>query len=107
MAAPEKSEYSRHAGKSLCGAADQGAETELIHLYDLKYTGCTSCFACKIIGGKSYGKCAVNDDLLPVLRRIEEADALILGSPVFLALSPVKCAPFERLYSNTCATIGS
>ena len=33
--------------KALAGAADQGAETELIHLYDLKYTGCTSCFACK------------------------------------------------------------
>ena len=69
--------------KALEGAASQGAETELIHLYDLNYTGCTSCFACKLIAGKSYGKCAVNDDLKPVLRRIEEADALILGAPIY------------------------
>lgn len=28
------------------GAADAGAETELIHLYDYEYKGCISCFAC-------------------------------------------------------------
>ena len=38
---------------TLDGAASQGAETELVHLYDLDYTGCTSCFACKLKGGKS------------------------------------------------------
>ena len=31
--------------KALEGAASQGAETELIHLYDLNYKGCISCFA--------------------------------------------------------------
>ena len=69
--------------KALEGAASQGAETELIHLYDLSYKGCNSCFACKTKGGKSYGRCAVNDDLTPVFKRIEDADALILGSPVY------------------------
>ena len=34
--------------RALKGAASQGADTELIHLYDLRFTGCTSCFACKI-----------------------------------------------------------
>ncbi len=48
---------------ALQGAAAQGAETELIHLYDLTYTGCTSCFACKRKGGKSYARCAVQDGL--------------------------------------------
>lgn len=33
--------------KALEGAASQGAQTELIHLYDLNYKGCISCFACK------------------------------------------------------------
>jgi multimeric flavodoxin WrbA len=69
--------------KALKGAASQGAETELIHLYDLKFTGCTSCFACKIKGGKSYGRCAVKDGLSPVLKKVEAADALILGSPIY------------------------
>ncbi len=69
--------------KALDGAASQGAVTELIHLYDLNYKGCISCFACKTLGGKSYGKCAVQDDLAPIFSRVEQADAIILGSPIY------------------------
>ncbi len=71
--------------KALEGAASQGATTELIHLYDLTYKGCISCFACKLTGGKSYGKCAYQDDLSPVLEKISNADAVILGSPIYLS----------------------
>ncbi len=69
---------------ALEGAISQGAKTELIQLYDLNYKGCISCFACKLKGGKSYGKCALKDDLTPVLEKIEKADAIILGSPIYL-----------------------
>lgn len=58
-------------------------ETEMIHLYDLAYNGCKSCFACKKIGGKSYGHCAVKDDLTPVLEKLSQADGLIFGSPIY------------------------
>jgi multimeric flavodoxin WrbA len=67
----------------LDGAAQEGADAELIHLYDLNYKGCISCFSCKLRGGKSYGQCAMNDDLKPILKKVEEADALILGSPIY------------------------
>ena len=69
--------------KALEGAASQGAKTELIHLYDLNYKGCISCFACKTLGGKSYGKCAVQDDLAPIFSRIEQSDAILMGSPIY------------------------
>lgn len=69
--------------KALEGAASHGATTELIHLYDLNYKGCISCFACKLKDGKSYGKCAYQDDLSPVLEKIDNADAVILGSPIY------------------------
>jgi multimeric flavodoxin WrbA len=69
--------------KALDGAASQGAKAELIHLYDLNYKGCISCFACKTLGGKSYGKCAVQDDLAPIFSRIEQADAILMGSPIY------------------------
>lgn len=69
--------------KVLEGASSRGAETELVHLYDLQYQGCRSCFACKLKGGESYGKCAVMDDLAPLLRKIEQVDALVLGSPIY------------------------
>jgi multimeric flavodoxin WrbA len=68
---------------ALEGAASREAETELVHLYDLTYTGCTSCFACKQKGGKSYGRCAIRDGLTPVLEMIKDIDALILGSPIY------------------------
>jgi multimeric flavodoxin WrbA len=69
--------------KALEGAAAQGAETELVHLYDLEFKGCTSCFACKTRGGKSYGRCAMQDGLTPLLDRIATADGLVIGSPVY------------------------
>jgi multimeric flavodoxin WrbA len=68
---------------ALKGAASAGAETELIHLYDLNYRGCSSCFECKRIGGESYGRCAMKDELSPVLESFKEADAAIFGSPIY------------------------
>ncbi len=70
--------------KALEGAASQGAATRLVHLYDLSFKGCRSCFGCKTKGSPSYGKCAVKDDLTPLLRDVEKADVLILGSPIYL-----------------------
>jgi multimeric flavodoxin WrbA len=34
--------------------------------------------------GKSYGACAVKDDLTPILGKIEKAGAIILGSSIYL-----------------------
>jgi len=92
---------------ALDGAASAGAETELVHLDDLTYTGCTSCFACKLKGGKSYGKCAVQDGLTPVLEKIPDVDALILGSPIYFGTvtgeirSFMECLLFPYLaYTN-------
>jgi multimeric flavodoxin WrbA len=97
---------------TLEGAASQGKETELIHLYDFDFKGCTSCFACKLKGGKSYGRCAFRDELTPVLDRIHDADALILGSPIYFGTVSGEMRSFmERLlfqylvYSNPPASL--
>ena len=84
--------------KALEGAASEGAETELIHLYNLNFKGCTSCFACKLKDGKSYGKCAMNDELTPVLDNLEDADAVILGSPIYLGNSTGEMRSFMERY---------
>ena len=60
-------------------AADPQAQTELIHLYSHDFSGCVSCFECKRLGGKSYGKCAVQDGLTPILERLADADGIIFG----------------------------
>ncbi len=66
--------------KVLEGAESEGARTEMVHLGDLRFSGCVSCFACKLRGGESYGRCAVRDDLRPVLESVGDVDALVLGS---------------------------
>jgi len=69
--------------KALKGAASQGAETEFIQLNQLNMKGCQGCFSCKKRGGKSYGKCALKDDMTPLYERIEQADAIFVGSPIY------------------------
>jgi multimeric flavodoxin WrbA len=84
--------------KALEGAASRGAETELVHLYDLDFKGCTSCFACKLKGGKSYGKCVMNDGLTPVLEKFDTANAFLLGSPIYFGTVTGEMRSFmERL----------
>jgi multimeric flavodoxin WrbA len=84
--------------KALAGAKAKGAKTELVHLYGLSYKGCISCFACKRIGAKSYGRCAVRDELTSVLRKAAEAQVLILGSPLYFHTETGEMRSFmERL----------
>lgn len=83
---------------ALSGCSAAGADTEIVHLYDLDYRGCISCFACKRIGGKSYGRCEVRDSLAPLLERAAAADVLILGSPMYFHTETGEMRSFmERL----------
>ena len=80
------------------GAQAEGAETELVHLYDINFTGCRSCFACKLKNSKCNGVCALKDDLRPVLERARQADVLVLGSPVYYSYPTGEMRSFmERL----------
>ena len=68
---------------ALEGAESAGAQTTLVHLYDLDYRGCTSCFSCKKKGNTCSGLCAMRDDLREVLRMVLAGDVLLLGSPIY------------------------
>ena len=52
-------------------------------MIDLNFKGCTSCFACKLKGKSLGGLCATKDELRPVLEKIVNADAVIIGSPIY------------------------
>lgn len=67
------------------GAAEAGAEAELIHLFDYEFTGCKSCFACKLKNSKTNGVCALRDSIRPVLEKAYDADVIVIGSPVYLS----------------------
>jgi len=64
------------------GAREKGAETHTIYLTCQHLEFCTNCRECTQTPGEERGKCAQQDDLEPILREIEAADALVLGSSV-------------------------
>jgi multimeric flavodoxin WrbA len=68
---------------ALEGAAAAGAEAEIIHLYDLNFKGCISCFSCMKADGSGMWHCAQKDDLQPVLERVMQSDAVFVGSPIY------------------------
>jgi multimeric flavodoxin WrbA len=85
--------------KALEGAASQQADTDLIHLNQLTMKGCQSCFSCKMRGGKNLGKCVLNDDMTPLYEKIEGADAIFLGSPIYFGTVTAQAKLFiDRLF---------
>ncbi|AWK52175.1 flavodoxin [Clostridium beijerinckii] len=79
-------------------SAGNNIETEIINLYDLKYTGCKSCFGCKRIKVDTYGKCVIKDDLQTILDKVANADGIVLGSPLYFGEMTSQLKAFlERL----------
>ena len=85
------------------GAKDKGAETEKIYLLDKHIEFCTNCRSCtqgKIEGGR--GKCVHNDDMDNILTEIDDADAVVLGSPInFDNVTAIMKRFVERLIAYT------
>ena len=81
------------------GVKESGADAEIINLYDIDFKGCRSCFACKLKGGKSFGKCAYPDGLTPILDKISQADGVVLASPIYFGdVTGVVRSFMERLF---------
>ena len=79
------------------GAEAESAEVKVFDLYKLeKFTGCVSCFGCKL--PEHQGICVCKDGLAPVLEEIRHADGLIIGTPNYLGdVSAAFRALYERL----------
>ena len=61
----------------------EGIETELIQLAGKKPAGCLSCYQCFV---KANRRCAVDTDVVnDVLAKMDQADGIILASPVYFA----------------------
>ena len=81
------------------GVNESNAEAEIINLYDIDFKGCRSCFACKLKGGKSFGRCGYPDGLTPILDKIPQADGLVIASPIYFGdVTGVTRCLIERLF---------
>lgn len=67
--------------EALCGARDAGCETEKIMLQKIKLGYCIGCRKCKDKGYQ--GMCTVKDDMTPLYQKIIDADAIIIGFPIY------------------------
>ncbi|MBW1972793.1 MAG: flavodoxin family protein [Deltaproteobacteria bacterium] len=64
--------------KALEGAKAKGAEVVSIYVRDLKFSGCQECNACE-----KTGECIVDDDMQFIYPLLQNAEAIILATPVF------------------------
>ena len=73
----------------------EGFETELIQLAGKQIRGCTACRACFETKDE---RCAVADDAVnDYIRKMKEADAILLGSPTYFGMmSPEMKALIDR-----------
>ena len=62
------------------GAKAAGADVETLFLHGLDIAPCKACMACQ--KPKSRG-CSIDDDMQPLYRKMLEADAWVLASPVY------------------------
>jgi multimeric flavodoxin WrbA len=61
---------------------EKGGETEKIYLIDKHIEFCTNCRKCTQAEGPNRGRCFFDDDMDEILDKIEQADGLVLASPV-------------------------
>ncbi len=72
-----------------------GCESEFVKLTDLNYSACKGCVW--LCAGPQV--CQLEDDLLPYLPKVGEADAVVLGSPIhFGSVSAAMLAFVSRLW---------
>lgn len=76
---PRKNGYtSKLLAEIVKGAQSKGAEVTEFDLNDPGIRGCQGCFYCRANDG-----CATKDYLQPMYAAINEADAIVFGSPVY------------------------
>ena len=74
-----------------------GVETEFVHVGNKEIRGCVSCGNCSKLG-----KCVFDDMVNEIAQKFEEADGLVLGSPVYYSSPNGTLLSFlDRLFYST------
>lgn len=75
----------------------EGVEVETVQIGNKDIRGCIACHYCK-----NHGKCAINDVVNELASKFEEADGLVIASPVYYASANgtlISC--LDRLFYST------
>ena len=81
----------------ICVFNEEKIETELAHVGNKIIRGCAACNSCR-----QTGKCVFDDEVNAIAEKFEDADGLVVGSPVFYA-SPngALISLLDRLFYST------
>ena len=77
-----KEDTARLLKSAMKGAESAGSKVEYVNLYKLDIRGCMNCSICKTKNKESF-KCYWRDELSPIIEKILNADALLIGSQIF------------------------
>jgi multimeric flavodoxin WrbA len=78
------------------GAKEQGAETQFWCTSDLDIKPCKGCLGCV-----KCDRCVINDDMQQLYDALEQTDALVLGSPVYMGQMSAQAKTFtDRLFAQ-------
>ena len=78
---------------------ENGIETEILHIGNRNIRGCVACGSCQ-----KTGKCVFDDIVNETSAKLEKADAVVVGSPVYYASPAGTLISFlDRLFYSTSA----
>jgi multimeric flavodoxin WrbA len=97
--------------EALAGAKENGAQTEILRISEMKIAPCDGCMTCH-----QSGECRIKDDMQKVYKKLLAADGIILGSPVyfwavsgqtktFIDRTYALRYPYHRLKNKVCGAI--
>ena len=97
IASPRKSGSTAWTvNKILEGAKEQGAETQVWYSSELAVKPCQGCLGCV-----QSGKCVINDDMRQLYDALKNADALVLGAPIYMGQMSAQAKVFtDRLFAQ-------
>lgn len=95
---PHKNGSTNRALEEVCKTLNiEGIETEIVQVGHLPIRGCIACGHCY-----TEGKCVFDDIVNEISKKFEEADGLVIGSPVYYAsANGTLISLLDRLFYST------
>jgi len=77
--------------------SEEGIDTEIIGVGNMNIPGCAACYYCK-----THHKCVYDDIVNEIAEKLEKADGMVVGSPVYFAsANATLIALLDRLFYST------
>lgn len=77
--------------------AAEGIEVEIVNVGQKAIRGCVACYSCS-----KTGRCVFDDEVNEIAKKFEEADGLVIGSPVYYAsANATLIALLDRLFYSS------